>query len=132
MAFIYSFLVQFQILYLKSLAPKTFWILEFSGFWIFMQTNFNTDKINNKSYILTCALSTVLNLFSWDTEKTSKIWNGVIHLHQQKPIKAHIFYYPLTKQVQMSKLPSMKSTDTNDSVKVLDTSLHLLSHALVS
>jgi hypothetical protein len=45
-------------------APKAFWILGFSGFWIFMQKNFNTDKINNKNYMLRYILSTIHNFFS--------------------------------------------------------------------
>jgi hypothetical protein len=37
---------------------EAFQILEFSGFWSYMQKNFNTDNINNKNYMLRYALST--------------------------------------------------------------------------
>jgi hypothetical protein len=46
--------------YLESLGTVAFQILGFSGFWIFMQRNFNTGKINNKIYMLGYALSTKL------------------------------------------------------------------------
>lgn len=35
-------------------------LLGFSGFWIFMQRNFNTQRINNNNYMLNHALSTKL------------------------------------------------------------------------
>jgi hypothetical protein len=55
-----TLIIQYQTPYPESLETKTFWILGFSGFWIFMQKNFNTGKINNKNYMLRYALSTKL------------------------------------------------------------------------
>jgi hypothetical protein len=54
------FYVQYWTLYPKSLGTNAFWILGFSGYWIFMQRNFNTDKINNNNYMLRYSLSTKL------------------------------------------------------------------------
>jgi membrane-associated HD superfamily phosphohydrolase len=52
--------IQYWTSYLESLGSKVFQIL---GFLIIMQKNFNTDKINNKMYVLRYALSTIHNLF---------------------------------------------------------------------
>lgn len=46
--------------YQESLQPNAFQTL---GFWMIMQRNFNTVKINNKNYMLKYALSTVHNFF---------------------------------------------------------------------
>jgi hypothetical protein len=51
------FCVQYRTPYLEGLVTR---ILGFSGFWIFMQRNFNTDKIKNKNYMLRYDLSTKL------------------------------------------------------------------------
>jgi hypothetical protein len=64
----------------ESLGTNAFQILGFSGFWIFMHRNFNTDKINNKNYMLRYALSTIHNLFFMRSRKTSKIWGGIIFI----------------------------------------------------
>jgi hypothetical protein len=56
-----KFNIQYWTPYPESLGTKTFQILGFSGFWIFMQRNFKTDKINNKNYLLRYALSTIHN-----------------------------------------------------------------------
>jgi hypothetical protein len=66
-------LVQYWTPYPESLGTKAFWIL---GFWIFMQRNFKTDKINNTNYMLRYALSTKLYkikilLFPDDYQKIS-------------------------------------------------------------
>jgi hypothetical protein len=53
-------MIQYWTPYLESLGNKAFQILGFSGFRIFMQKDFNTDKINNKNYMLRNALSAKL------------------------------------------------------------------------
>jgi hypothetical protein len=94
-----------------------------------MQRNFNTNKINNKNYVLKYALSAIHDFFMID--KHLKPWVVSSSL-SKKHIKAHNLCHLLTKQRQTSKLPSTKWTDINDNKGVSDTSVHLLPCALVS
>jgi hypothetical protein len=49
--------IQYWTAYLESLGPKAFRILGDSGFFIFAQGKSNTEKINNKNFVLRYALS---------------------------------------------------------------------------
>jgi hypothetical protein len=71
---------QYHTPYPESLGHKALWILGFSGFWIFMQRNFNTGKMSNNKYVLRHALSTIHNLFFMTSRKTSKFWCGIIFI----------------------------------------------------
>jgi hypothetical protein len=71
-------LIQYQTPYPESLELKAFQILGFSEFWFFIQRNFNTDKINNKNYMLRYTLSTIHNLFFIKSRNASKIWGDII------------------------------------------------------
>jgi hypothetical protein len=123
--------IQYQTPYLESLGPKVFKILGFSEFWIFMQRNFNTDKINDIYYMLRYALCTIHNFFWWEIKKPLKseaVSSSLFRIHA----KVHNLCHHLTKQVQISKLPSNKLTSMNNGRWFLDASVYLLSCAFMS